>query len=51
MSEDLQRCCNCKIEKLMRKFHKDNKQKDGIYNQYKVCRKQYYYENLVKIEK
>ena len=32
-------------------FHKDNKQKDGLYNQSKVFRKRNGTENLMKIKK
>ena len=46
MNEVLKRCSKCKIEKLVINLHKDNKQTDGLYNQYKVCRKQKYTENL-----
>ena len=51
MNEDLKRCSKCKTEKLVIKFHKDNKQKDGLYYQCKAFRKQNYNENLVKFEK
>ena len=48
MNEDLKSCSKCKIETLMITFHKGNKQKDGLYKQCKVCRKQIYTQNSVK---
>ena len=51
MNQDLKRCSNCKIEKILINFHKDIKQKDGLYNQCTVCRKEYYNENLFRIKK
>ena len=49
--EDLKRCSNCKIQKLVINFNKDSMQKDRLYNQCKVCRKQHYTENQVKLKK
>ena len=46
--DDIKGCSNCKIEKLVINFHKDNKQRDGLNNKCKVCRKQKYTEILVK---
>ena len=51
MNEVLKRCSKCKIEKLVITFHKDNKQKDGLFKQFKVYKKQNYNGNLVKFKK
>ena len=51
MDEDLRKCSKCKIEKLMTNFHKDMKQKDGLYKQSKVCRSEYCNESLLKSKK
>ena len=40
-----------KKKKLRIIFHKDINSKDGLHKQCKSCRKQYYNQNLVKIEK
>ena len=32
-------------------FHKSKNRKDGLYNQCKVCRKECYHENFVKVKK
>ena len=51
MDEDLKKCSKCKIEKLIMNFHKDMKQKDGLYKQSEVCRREYCNESLLKINK
>ena len=51
MNEDLKRFSKCKIEKVLIKFHKDIKQKNGLYKQCNFCRKQYCNENLVDMKK
>ena len=40
MDEDLKICSKGKIENFLTNFHKVIKQKDGLYNQCKVCRKE-----------
>ena len=35
----------------MTSFYKDIKQKDGLYNQCKDCREEYYNEKFLKIKK
>ena len=50
----VKKCCRCKNILLKSNFHKDNKRKDGLYNQCKVCRKEYYMKNsnkLIQIQK
>ena len=44
----VKKCCRCKNILLKSNFHKDNKRKDGFYNQCKVCRKEYYMNNSIK---
>ena len=42
-------CSKCGNTLLKSNFHKNNKRKDGLYNQYKICRKEYYIENSIKL--
>ena len=51
MDEDIKRCSKCGILSLKKNFHKNAKTSDGFYPQCKLCRKNYYNENLVKIKK
>ena len=44
-------CSKCGIISLKKNCHKWTLFKDGLYNQCKVCRKEYYHENFVKIKK
>ena len=45
----VKKCSRCKNILLKSNFHKDNKRKDGLYNQCKVCRKEYYMKNSIKL--
>ena len=45
----VKKCCRCKKILLKSNFHKDNKRKDGLYNQCKICRKEYYIKNSFKL--
>ena len=46
----VKKCSRCGIISLKGNFHKRTLSKDGLYNQCKVCRKEYYNEKFVKIE-
>ena len=43
----VKKCCRCKNILLKSNFHKDNKRKDGSFNQCKICRKEYYIKNSI----
>ena len=43
--EIIKKCSKCGIVSLKSNFHKNNTRNDGLYNQCKVCRKDYYNEN------
>ena len=43
----VKKCCRCKNKLLKSNFHKDNKRKDGLYNQSKTCRKEYYIKKIL----
>ena len=45
----VKKCCRCGIVKLKSFFYKRTLSKDGLYNQYKVCRKEYYMNNSIKL--
>ena len=47
----VKKCSKCGIVKLKSNFHKNKKSSDGLNPNCKVCRKNYYNENLVKIKK
>ena len=47
--ELVKQCCRCKNILIKSNFHKDNKRKDVLYNQCKVCRKEYYMKNSIEI--
>ena len=44
----VKKCSRCGIISLRSNFHKRTLSKDGLYNQCKVCRKEYYNEKFVK---
>ena len=43
------KCCRCGIVKLKPIFHKRILSKDGLYNQYQVCREDCYTNNSIKL--
>ena len=43
--DDIKRCSKSKMDCLKTNFNKDNKQKDGLYIQCKICRKKYSVDN------
>ena len=43
-------CSKCKIEKLIREYHKDNRNKNGIQSRCKLCRNEYSKKNKEKIK-
>ena len=45
----VKKCSKCRIISLKSNFHKDNTRNDGLYNQCKVCRKDYYMKNSIKL--
>ena len=45
----VKKCSKCGIISLKSNFHKNNTRNDGLYNQCKVCRKDYYNENLDRL--
>ena len=47
----VKKCLNCGFISLKSNFHIDKYMSDGLYNICKVCRKEYYNTNLVKIKK
>ena len=50
MDYDLvKKCSGCKNILLKSNFHKDNTRNDGLYNQCKVCKKEYYMKNSIKL--
>ena len=51
MDEDIKRCSKCEIIQVIEKFNKDKNRKDGLNSICRLCRKEYYNENLVKIKK
>ena len=46
----IKKCSKCKNILLKSNFHKDNTRNDGLYNQCKVCRKDYYLDNQDRIK-
>ena len=40
----------CRIISLKSNFHKDNTRNDGLYNQCKICRKEYYLDKQLRIK-
>ena len=50
-NEILKKCYRCEIIQVIESFDKDKNKKDGLNSICKLCRKKYYYENLVKIKK
>ena len=46
----IKKCNRCKNFLLKSNFHKDNTRNDGLYNQCKVCRKDYYLDNQDRIK-
>ena len=49
--DDIKKCSKCGILSLNCIFHKNTTMSDGFYPQCILCRKKYYNENFVKIEK
>ena len=47
----VKKCLKCGNISLKNNFYKNKNMSDGLCNQFKVCRKQYYTENLVKVKK
>ena len=48
----VKKCCSCGVVKLTSNFHKRTLSKDGLYNQCKVCRKEYYMNiSIILIQK
>ena len=45
----VKQCCRCQNILLKSNFHKDNKRKDGLYNQCKICRKEYYFKSSFQL--
>ena len=45
----VKRCCRCKNILVKSNFHKDNKRKDGFYNQCKICRNEYKIKNSIQL--
>ena len=50
MSEDLKRCSNCKIEKLLIVFHEDKNKNDEINFSCTRCRKFYFSLNQIRLK-
>ena len=48
---DIKRCPKCEIDCLKSNFHKKKNMSDGLYNQCRSCRKQYYNEIQEKTKK
>ena len=46
----IKKCSRCKNILLKSNFHKDHTRNDGLYNQCKVCRKDYYLDNQDRIK-
>ena len=46
----IKKCFKCKNILLKSNFHKDNTRNDGLYNQCKVCRKDYSLDNQIRIK-
>ena len=46
---DMKECSKCKTISSKCNFNKDVPTKDGLYNQCKVCRKDYYMNNSIKL--
>ena len=49
--ETFKKCYRCEIIQVIENFNKDKNRKDGLNSFCRLCRKKYYYENLVKIKK
>ena len=49
MDEDLKKCSKCKTFSSKSNFNKDVSTEDGLYNRCKVCRKEYYMNNSIKL--
>ena len=45
----VKKCSKCKILSLKSNFHKNKKLSDGLYEQCKVCRKEYYMNNSIEL--
>ena len=45
----VKKCSKCGIISLKSNFNKDNTKNDGLYNQCKICRKDYYMKNSIKL--
>ena len=45
----VKKCSNCRIISLKSNFNKYNTKNDGLYNQCKICRKDYYMKNSIKL--
>ena len=46
----VKKCSKCRITSLKSNFHKDNTRNDGLCNQCKVCRKEYYLDKQDRIK-
>ena len=46
----VKKCSKCGIISLKSNFHKDNTRNDSLYNQCKLCRKDYYLDNQDRIK-
>ena len=50
-NETFKKCYRCEIIQVIENFNKDKNRKGGLNSICRLCRKKYYYENLVKIKK